>query len=229
MLREGTHFSLSYTDNLQTNSDACHVDSFVPPFTGAVMAFVIPLLFALTVPTTVVAIASNFSAKAMLEKKLSVVMLYPLDFTGETSHSTTSWAKGTPSLLSFSCALKYGRRLTTYLLSTSTKSQNFIPNLSGLFGMYTMNGQRFFIDISCSSIVRLNVGVYFVAQLFENFSKIFLMCVNLSVSSRPLLVDLSSNLRKRKIDLNVFRGIVSQKIFGPYISFHRKSKECPFP
>ena len=74
--------------------------------------------------------------------------------------------------------------------------------------MYTMNGQRFFIGMSCSSIVRLSVGVYFVAQLFENFSKISLMCVNLSVSSRPLLVDLSSNLRKRKIDLNVFRGIV---------------------
>ena len=199
-----------------------------PPFTGAVMAFVIPLLFALTVPTTIVARASNFSAKATLVKKLSVVMLYRLDFTGETSHSTTSWAKGTPCLLSFSCAPKYGRRLTTYLLSTSTKIQNFIPNLSGLFGMYTMNGQQFFIGISFSSTVRLNVGVYFVAQLYENFSKIFLMCVNLSVSSRPLLVDLSSNLRKRKIDLNVFRGIVSRKIFGPYISFHRSPKSVLF-
>ena len=170
------------------------------------MAFVRPLLFSLTVPTTVVAIASNFSAKATLVKKLSVVtsMLYPLDFTGETSRSTTSWAKGTPYLLSFSCALNYGCRLTTYLLSTSTKSQNFIPNLSGLIGMYIMNGKRFFIGMSCSSIVRLNVSVYFVAQLYKNFSKICLMCVNLSVSSRPLLVDLSSNLRKRKIDLNVF-------------------------
>ena len=65
------------------------------------MAFVIPLLFALTVPMTVVAIASNFSVKPTLVKKLSVVMLYPLDFTGETSHSTTPWAKGTPCLLSF--------------------------------------------------------------------------------------------------------------------------------
>ena len=143
-------------------------------------------------------------------------MLYPLYFTGETSRSTTSWAKGTPCLLSFSCAPKYGCRLTTYLLSTSTKSQNFIPNLSGLFGMYTMNGQRFFIGINCSSTVRLNVGVYFVAQLYENFSKISLMCVNLSVSRRPLLVDLSSNLRKRKIDLNVqyFEALFHKKFLA---------------
>ena len=141
-------------------------------------------------------------------------MLYPLDFTGETRRSTTSWAKGTLCLLPFSCAPKYGRRLTTYLLSTSTKSQNFIPNLSGLFGMYTMNGQRFFIGMSFSSIVRLNVGVYLVAQLFENFSKISLMCVNLSVSSRPLRVDLSSNLRKRKIDLNAFRGLFYKKFLA---------------
>ena len=66
------------------------------------MAFVISLLFALTVPTTVVAIASNFSARATLVKKLSVVMLYPLEFTGETSRSTTSWAKG---LLAYTLSL----------------------------------------------------------------------------------------------------------------------------
>ena len=125
------------------------------------MAFVIPLLLALIVPTTVVAISSNFSAKATHVKKLSIVS-YIL---------WTSWTKGITCLLSFSCAPKYGLRLTTYLLSTSTKSQNFIPNLSGLFGMYTMNGQRFFIGMSCSSIIKLNVGVYFVAQLFENFFK----------------------------------------------------------
>ena len=54
------------------------------------MTFLIPFLFALTVPTTVVAIASNFSNKATLVKNLSVVMLYPMDFTGETNHITTS-------------------------------------------------------------------------------------------------------------------------------------------
>jgi len=48
---------------------------------------------------------------------------------------------------------KYGNPFTTYLLFTSDANQNFMPNLSGLFGMYWVNLHLAFIGKSYSSTV----------------------------------------------------------------------------
>ena len=47
---------------------------------------------------------------------------------------------------------RYGAMFRQYLDWTSASTQNFMPNLSGLFGINCVNGQRALVGKSCSSM-----------------------------------------------------------------------------
>ena len=128
------------------------------------------------------------------------------------SFSITDSAIGVPPRSSRSLAPNYGMILATYFVSTSVNTQNLIPYLSGLFGMNVVKGQQDFTGIGCSSIVRVNLQLYFVWLIDENVSNTSRIGANLSALDPVLcLFGLSSNLKY----LRTFRyrslGIVFEK------------------
>ena len=78
-------------------------------------------------------------------KKLSVVTFLPLPMNGFMRVMTT---------LSLSLCVngrdlslpRYGMAFRIYFNYTSTANQNFMPNLSGLFGIYRVNPQQDFAE-----------------------------------------------------------------------------------
>ena len=91
---------------------------------------------------------------------------------------TTSSDRGLPFCCSFSKAPRYGKILQTYLKFTSASIQNFIPNLSGLFGIKTIKGHLLFIGKSCW-LIHCQSPIQFVVfnavgnQCFHRFTDMY--------------------------------------------------------
>ncbi|KAL2723913.1 LOW QUALITY PROTEIN: hypothetical protein V1478_008426 [Vespula squamosa] len=92
------------------------------------------LLFRI-VPNNAVRFANNYVASDAFVKKLSIVTCLQRRVNGSTSLKTTNSPSGIDDdrVSSFS---KYGKPFIIYLLLVSDASQNLIPNLSSLLGIY---------------------------------------------------------------------------------------------
>ena len=144
-------------------------------------------------------------------------MLLPFPFILSMSFSIKNSAKGVPPRSSRSGAPKYDVILVTCFVSTSANTQNLISCLSSLFAMNVMKGQRDFTGVSCSSIVRENLQLYFVWHMDENVSNTSRIGANLSALGPVLcLFGLSSNLKYLRIFRNRSCGVVFEKTEIPY-------------
>ena len=81
-------------------------------------------------------------------------MLYLLPLLCSVNFATTDSSSGTLARCFFSCAPKYGVIFATYLNLISTKTQNFIPYLSGLLGIKVIKEEHDFRGMDCLSTIR---------------------------------------------------------------------------
>ena len=143
------------------------------------------------------------------------------------SFTTTDSPSGTLQRCSFYCAPKYGVIFSTDLNLTSTKTQNFIPYLSGLLGMKIIKEQRDFRGMTCSSTVRRKLHVHLDWHMEVKVLKTSRIGENLS-DAEPLLIlvfGLSSNCKYFNIFVNLFRGIILKKRGSPYLLFYKNETE----
>ena len=71
--------------------------------------------------------------------------------------------------------------------AAATRIYNFIPYLSGLFGLYTLKAKRPLQAIDPSSKDRCFLGIYMTLYLFVKYSITFLIFTNLSVLSEGMI------------------------------------------
>ena len=102
--------------------------------------------------------ANSFVASDTLVNKLFVVtfLLHPVN--GSISFRITNFSSGIGFSL-LSSFPKLGNPFIIYLVLTSHANQNFMPNLSGLFGIYWLNLQLVFDGNNCSSAVMYAPGL----------------------------------------------------------------------
>ena len=108
---------------------------FTHPCCGSIITFGRSRRFFFVVPTKQSFACCSFSANGNDVKKLLQQIIYPLPLICSVSFTTTDSSSSTLPRCSFSSAPQYGVVFATYFDLTSTKTQNFIPYLSGILGM----------------------------------------------------------------------------------------------